>query len=140
MSYTLPYTIHKAVKDGIETPQEKESLVESIEITVQDFQAQTKKSIKQDIDQSTKTLKLEIEKDLEEKLVTNRVFQSEINSIHKEIKAVRTEIQLEVRNLEHKIESAKKENQLWLKVLAVMITIGFTILNPAFLEVVGRFL
>jgi hypothetical protein len=74
-------------------------------------------------------IKAELKDELRKELVTKEEFFGEIGKLEQKIETVRQELKGEIREL-----------RAYLKIMLIMLALGFTLFNPQFLELIKSLL
>ena len=117
MAYVLPVEVYEAIRKAVKDEKTAKEVAKAIE---KSFEAIEEKAKEQKL-----VIKAELKDELRRELVTKEEFFGEIGKLEQKIETVRQELKGEIREL-----------RAYLKIMLIMLALGFTLFNPQFLELI----
>ena len=142
MAYALPVEVYEAIRKAVKDDKTAKEVAKAIE---KGFEAIEGKAKEQKV-----VIKAELKDELRKELVTKEEFFAEIGKLEQKIETVRQEIETVRQELKGEIETVRqeietvrqeikgeiKELRAYLRIILLLLALGFTLFNPQFFELV----
>jgi len=128
VAYALPVEVYEAIRKAVKDDKTAKEVAKAIE---KGFEAIEEKAKEQKI-----VIKAELKDELRKELVTKEEFFAEIGKLEQKIETVRQELKGEIETVRQEIKGEIRELRAYLKIILLLLALGFTLFNPQFFELI----
>ena len=125
MTYTVPRPLYEVLAENLKDRKAADDFARSIEEAVLEISRMAEK----ETIEKTSVIKMEIKEDLAKTLVTRELFETEMENIDHRFHSMQDHMDLRFKHMDFKFN-----------ILIGISLLGFTLLNPAFIDLIKMFI